>query len=201
MSTDAQDTASTPTRIRRAAEEILAEGGYEALSMRKIASRIGLSQAAIYRHYKDKDELVGTIVAAGYAELVALVERLNEKGGSPAEILAHTVRAYVGWAEERPELFKALLLREVRPASAGVAGLAPGVARRRRTFGLLADLLARGMEEGLFARADPELTAQAVWTSIFGLAARLVLEGELPREHREALIERQVNIIVRGLSP
>jgi AcrR family transcriptional regulator len=180
----------TAGRILEAAGELLASGGYEALSMRKIAAMVGLSQAAIYRHFRDKDELVGRLVASGYAELVALVEAVEAAGA-----------AYVGWASGRPTVFKALLLREIGPASEAVNSLSEGIAKRRRTFALLAALLKRGMEEGVFAPADPELTAQAVWTSMFGLAARLVLEGKLPPGRADLLAARHREIVIQGLRP
>jgi len=192
---------STADRILEAAGQLLAEGGYEALSMRKLAAKIGLSQAAIYRHYADKDELVGRIVAKGYAELVAMVEGIAARGGSPEEILERNIAAYIDWAAARPVIFKALLLREIGPAGAGVEALAAGVARRRRTFALLAEILERGMAEGRFARADAELTAQALWTAMFGLASRVVLEGEVPPERRAALVARHTELLIRGLRP
>jgi len=63
----------------------------------------------------------------------------------------------------------------------------------------LTALLRRGIDSGLFTPSDPELSAQALWTAVFGLAARLVLEPGLPAARREALIERHIEILIRGL--
>ena len=201
MAVGVEGGKGTAERILEAAGELLASGGYEALSMRRIAAMVGLSQAAIYRHFKDKDELVGRLVASGYAELVALVESLEADGGPPDQVLERNIEAYVGWALGRPTVFKALLLREIGPAAEAVNSLSEGIARRRRTFALLAAHLKRGMDEGVFEPADPELTAQAVWTSMFGLASRLVMEKDLPPGRAALLTARLSRIVIQGLRP
>ncbi|GEM_PF-3488206 len=167
--------------------------------MRRVAAAAGISQAAIYRHFADKAELVGRLVSEGYGGLAERIEELASSGGDPAEILASTFEGYLEFAAGRPTLFKALLLQDIGPAGSAVEAFAPGVSRRRRTFELLTALLRRGMDEGLFSEADPELTAQAVWAALFGLASRLVIEG-VPARRGAALAKRQIEIILRGLA-
>jgi AcrR family transcriptional regulator len=197
METEAEGSAS---RILAAAAEILADEGYEALSMRKVAARVGLSQAAIYRHYRDKAELMASVIGAGYARLAGKLEGGEQLGGRPEAILAEGIRRYVDFALDSPRLFRAILLQDLGPAGKGIEAFAPGVSRRRRTFELLSSTIARGMAGGSFSPGDPELTAQAVWAAMFGLAARLSLESGLDRGRIEALREREIEIILRGLS-
>jgi AcrR family transcriptional regulator len=197
METEAEGSAS---RILAAAAEILADEGYEALSMRKVAARVGLSQAAIYRHYRDKAELMASVIGAGYARLSGKLEGGGQLGGKPEAVLAEGIRRYVDFALDSPRLFRAILLQDLGPAGKGIEAFAPGVSRRRRTFELLSSTIARGMAEGSFSPGDPELTAQAVWAAMFGLAARLSLESGLDRSRIEALREREIEIILRGLS-
>jgi AcrR family transcriptional regulator len=191
-----QDTSE---RILASAEAILAERGYEGLSMRAVGARAGISQAAIYRHYSDKSALVGTIVARGYARIVGRLEGILASGGNEAELLASSMKGYVELSLERPELFKAVLLRGLGPAQEGANVLARGVSEGRRSMALLVGALERGMASGAFVPADPELTAQAVWAAMYGLTARIVLEGLEPCEHRAALVDREVELVVRGL--
>ncbi|MGO9409271.1 MAG: TetR/AcrR family transcriptional regulator [Spirochaetia bacterium] len=194
---DGRDTAGL---ILDAAREILEKQGYAGLSMRRIAAHVGISQAAIYRHFPDKDGLVRSIAKAGYDRLLAsLLAALTEAGGSDERKVAEGIRAYVAFALENPAQFRALLIEDAGPARPGRDSLQPGVALRRKTFELMVSVLRHGAESGSFAPCDPELSAQAVWTSMFGLAARLVLESELTPAHREALIERHIEIIIRGL--
>jgi AcrR family transcriptional regulator len=197
METEDEGSAS---RILAAAAGILEGEGYEALSMRKVAARVGLSQAAIYRHYRDKAELVASVIGAGYSRLTSSLEEGDYGAGRPDLALAEGVRRYVDFALDSPRLFRAVLLQDLGPAGKEIEAFAPGVSRRRKTFELLSSAIARGMAEGIFAPADPELTAQAVWAAMFGLAARLSIESGLERGRIEALREREIEIILRGLS-
>jgi len=199
---DAHDSAlGSADRILEAGMRILEEEGYEALSMRKVGAAVGLSQAAIYRHYKDKAELVARIVEAGYRDLVALSALPKEGAGGQADLLAVGMRRYFSFALERPQLFKTVLLEDIGPAGSGTAVLEEGVATRRDTFANLVQLLGRGMASGEFRKADPEVTAQALWASMFGLAARLVIESARPEGAGRAgeVIDRQIDLLLAGL--
>jgi AcrR family transcriptional regulator len=168
--------------------------------MRKVAAKVGLSQAAIYRHYRDKADLLASVIEAGYSRLTSSLEKVDSESKRPDEALAEGIRRYVDFALSSPRLFRAVLLQDLGPAGRSIEAFAPGVSRRRRSFALLTAGVAKGMAEGIFAPADPELTAQAVWAAMFGLAARLSLESGLDRERLEALREREIEIILRGLS-
>jgi AcrR family transcriptional regulator len=148
-------------RILDAASELLSTEGYAAFSMRKVAAKVGLSQAAIYRHYKDKSELVGRIVDNGYALLRRSIEERSDPTGSPSTLIAEGFKAYVTFACEHSSLFKFVLLQDIGPSQVKVNVLSPGIAGQRRTFELLAGIISRGTAEGSFEACDPETTAQA----------------------------------------
>src|SRR4030088_685756 len=89
----------------RAAMELLEESGETALSLRAVARRAGVSPAAPYRHYADREALVSAAAAVGYRELA---ERLTAAHPAPStpEQLASVAIAYVQFALERPALFR-----------------------------------------------------------------------------------------------
>src|SRR5579872_1580579 len=89
----------------RAAMDSLEEGGESGLSLRAVARRAGVSPAAPYRHYADREALVSAVAALGYRELA---ERLAAAHPSPstAEQLTSVAVAYVQFALERPALFR-----------------------------------------------------------------------------------------------
>lgn len=192
---------NSASRILAAAIDMLADEGYESLSMRKLAGRVGLSQAAIYRHYRNKTELVASAIDVGYSQLKARLVSLEQEKMNPAETLSEGIRRYVDFALESPRLYKAFLLQDLGPAKSEIEVFAPGVSRRKRTFGMLAGIIGRGIAEGSFAPCDPEITAQAVWAAMFGLATRLCFEPDLDRERIGEIRERQIAIIIAGLSP
>jgi hypothetical protein len=55
------------------------------------------------------------------------------------------------------------------------------------------------MEVGTFRPSDPEITAQALWVAMYGLAVQLILERIPPGPRREALLETLTEILVAGL--
>jgi len=195
-----EDGVDTTERILRAATKLLETKGYAAVSMRRVGKLAGISQAAIYRHYRDKDELILRIIGEGYADLARRLEELASGKASPEEKLLSAFRGYIDFVMDKPSLFKALLLQDIGIAGSAINALDSGVSRQRRTFELLAGILREGMDGGCFEQADPELTGQVIWSAVFGLAARLAIEGASP-DKATALAERQLRIIIRGLRP
>lgn len=90
----------TPDAARRlllAAVEAFAERGYHATTTRDIAGRAGMSPAALYIHYKTKEELLHRISRIGHEKAVAILRTAARAEGSPAERLADAVSSFVRW--------------------------------------------------------------------------------------------------------
>jgi AcrR family transcriptional regulator len=66
-------TANTRTRIQRIALELFIEHGYEATSLREIAERLGVTKAALYYHFKTKEEIVTSLVDDRVAALDEII--------------------------------------------------------------------------------------------------------------------------------
>ena len=73
MGAGASERGDTRTRIQEVAFELFAEQGYEKTSLREIADRLGVTKAALYYHFKSKDELVTSIVGDFMARIDELV--------------------------------------------------------------------------------------------------------------------------------
>src|SRR6266496_3324925 len=73
---DAGPTPRTDTRSRAqtVALELFTEHGYEKTSLREIAERLGVTKAALYYHFRSKEEIIHTLVS----ERVAVLERLMD---------------------------------------------------------------------------------------------------------------------------
>jgi AcrR family transcriptional regulator len=149
-----------------AALELLEEGGAGALSLRAVARRAGVSAAAPYRHYADREALVSAVAVVGYRDLA---ERLGAAHPAPStpEQLADVAAAYVRFALERPALFRIMFGEpcdrdndERVEASAAVT------------------LYLREIVARCFPRSDPEALAPAIWALVHGLAF-LFLDGKL----------------------
>jgi AcrR family transcriptional regulator len=160
-----------------AAMELLEESGGTELSLRAVARRAGVSPAAPYRHYADREALVSAVAAVGYRELA---ERLAAAHPSPStpEQLASVAIAYVQFALERPALFRIMFTEpcdrdddERVAATAAVSAYVRSIARRT------------------FPQADAEALATAIWALVHGLAF-LYLDGKLDAPTPSVVAER-----------
>src|ERR1700736_683620 len=165
-----------------AAIELLEESGEAELSLRAVARRAGVSPAAPYRHYADREALVSAVAAVGYRELA---ERLAAAHPSPStpDQLASVAVAYVQFALDRPALFRIMFGEPCdRDNDERVAATAA------------VSLYLRGIVERAFPDADAEAMATAIWAVVHGLAF-LHLDGKLAAPTPSAVAERVTTAI------
>jgi AcrR family transcriptional regulator len=161
----------------RAAMELLDESGETALSLRAVARSAGVSPAAPYRHYENREALVSAVAAVGYRDLA---ERLAAAHPSPStpEQLANVATAYVQFALDRPALFRIMFGescdRENPERVAATAAVSAYV---------------RSIAQRTFPHADAEALATAIWALVHGLAF-LYLDGKLDNPSSSAVADR-----------
>jgi len=101
----------------RAAREILESEGYEGLTLRAAARRVGVSQAAPYNHFADKAALLAAIAALGFKEFAAAMRHEMSLAEDPQARLNATGIAYVAFATSNPGLFKLMFGTSAHRAS------------------------------------------------------------------------------------
>jgi AcrR family transcriptional regulator len=74
----------TRGRIQRVALELFAEQGYERTSLREIAERLGVTKAALYYHFKSKEDIVRSFTEDHFSRLDALIEWAGQQPPGPA---------------------------------------------------------------------------------------------------------------------
>lgn len=186
-------------KILDAAGKILARDGYESLSIRKIANEIEYSPGIIYHYFKDKAEIISTVVEEGYGRILKKVSEIPVDLENPGKSIENTMRAYIELMLETPEQFKAVLLNDTVGVVDKVNMLDEGISKERKSIQGLCSIVALGMEKGKFKEMDVELTSQIIWTSTHGLLSRLILEKDIPIRQRERLINHHFKILMSGL--
>jgi AcrR family transcriptional regulator len=92
-----------------AALEIIGEIGPPGLTIREVARRAGVSHAAPYRHFADKDELILAVVERGFEMLDADVRRARAAAGEdPIAQFAASGEAYLGFALGYPTYYQVM---------------------------------------------------------------------------------------------
>ncbi|MFF4212330.1 TetR/AcrR family transcriptional regulator [Streptomyces sp. NPDC001796] len=93
----AEVTPDAARRLLVAAVEAFAERGYHATTTRDIAGRAGMSPAALYIHYKTKEELLHRISRIGHDKALEILRTAARREGSATERLADAVSSFVRW--------------------------------------------------------------------------------------------------------
>lgn len=170
----ARAQTDTRTRLLELTAELFAEIGYAAVSMREIARTAGLTPAALYHHFADKDALYEAVLEHVYrSRTQALHAVLDTDGQSNADMLRGFVMAFAGIVAN-DKIFSRLLHRELLDGSAArMQRLSTQVFQE--TFDSFATLL-RALAPG----RDHHFTANAMITIILGHYECAVIRRSLP---------------------
>jgi AcrR family transcriptional regulator len=74
-----RETSDTRTRIQDVALDLFIEQGYEATSLREIAEKLGVTKAALYYHFKTKEDIVASLVDIRMAAMDELIAWAKER--------------------------------------------------------------------------------------------------------------------------
>jgi AcrR family transcriptional regulator len=97
-------SVSTKDRVLRAAADLLADGGRDAVSTRAVSAAAGVQAPTLYRLFGDKDGLLDAVAAHGFAEYLARKEALPETA-DPVEDLRHGWDLHVDFGLSRPQFY------------------------------------------------------------------------------------------------
>ena len=103
----AHPRGDTRQRIQAVALELFAEQGYEKTSLREIAERLGVTKAALYYHFKSKEDIVGSLVEDYFGQIDALID-WGRSQPRTAEARGTVLSRYFGIVEEGSEVFRML---------------------------------------------------------------------------------------------
>jgi AcrR family transcriptional regulator len=158
-------TASSASRLSpranevvRAARELLEEEGLAALSMRRLADRLGIRAPSLYKHFADKQELEAALISDAFEEQAAVFEAALAETGDPLRAIA---TAYRQFAREHPHLYRLMTERPLERDR-----LAPGVEERA----------GRAVVDAVGGDVD---LARAAWAFAHGMT-NLELNGRFP---------------------
>jgi AcrR family transcriptional regulator len=95
-----RDSGATPrtdtrSRVQKVALELFAEQGYEKTSLREVAERLGVTKAALYYHFKSKEDIVHSFTDDYFADLDALLDWAKDQPRSD-ETRRDILDRYVG---------------------------------------------------------------------------------------------------------
>ncbi|MER5769416.1 TetR/AcrR family transcriptional regulator [Streptomyces sp. NPDC001985] len=181
-----------------AAVEAFAERGYHATTTRDIAGRAGMSPAALYIHYKTKEELLHRISGIGHARALEVLTAASERGTTPGERLAEAVSSFVRWHAGRHNTAR-VVQYELDALSA--EHRAEIVELRRRSSAVVREILLDGVASGEFDVPDVPGTTLAVLSLCIDVARWFNVNGHRTPEEVGALYADLVLRMVSGPPP
>ena len=153
-------TATMTQKIADAARRLLDQEGVEGVTMRKVASAVGITPMALYRHYPNRDGLLNALADTGFVELAATLKGLRLRGAIDRQLLK-ILDVFLDHAFDNPPLFELMFLTKREGARQYPEDF---IARQSPTANVFADVVAKAMEAEYFRKDD-------VWEIVFETGA------------------------------
>ena len=184
-----------------AAVALIARKGPQGFSLREVARRARVSEAAPYWHFADREALLAAVAERGFEEMAKGMMEIWSREAEPAERFRALGIGYVRFALAQPSYLRVMFGSEVPDKAEHPALAAAG----DRTFALLVQAITECQAAGQVRRGDSEAFAVAAWSIVHGLAALLV-DGKL-KDHAatnpeaERLARMITDLFMQGLTP
>jgi AcrR family transcriptional regulator len=174
-------------RILDTAQKMMIEDGFRALSIRKLAARVGYSAGNIYLYFENREAIARELCLRGYAEMLSCLEEGAAAASKPGAKLRGASKAYLEFALARPEMYRLIYMDDP-------AYLEAVFTERReddpatRAYELLVELAAATL--GAKApRPQAVKLAESCWAAMHGIASLKLSCPTFPRTPTEALCE------------
>lgn len=186
-------------RILTFARALYLKGGAEAVTMRSVAQRVGVTATALYRHFDNKDDLLTELIRQGFETFGTYLYR-SLSGQTPWDRLELSGRAYLDFALEQREIYRTIFMSPPGGKRAPPGKRDPEC-DPRPTFQFLKDRIGECIDAGDLRADDPEEVAVALWAQVHGLVS-LQISGALGVSDEEfrGLFQRSVERLVAGFA-
>ena len=185
--------------LLRAALELIAQKGPAGFTFAEAARWAGVSPAAPYRHFRDRDELLANVALRGFERFAIVLDKAWDDGRpQPFAALDRLGKAYLEFARAEPAYYSAMF----------EAGIPLATSAELRDAGERAFAVLRSASEMLCAQMPPQsrppvlMVALHIWAMSHGIAS---LFGRADAARRtlpmspEELLEAAVLVYLRGL--
>jgi AcrR family transcriptional regulator len=183
-------------RLCEVAMQTFADDGYEAVTLRGLAEKLGCSHATPYRYFADKQEIFAAVCALGFDRFADALERAARATGDPEERVRALGRAYFRFATTQPHAYR--IMFELRESAA--ESQARYKLKEIRSWQALYQAVELAVQTGVLA-GDPDVIAHQMWAGLHGLVS-LHLAGKLSLgKTAKSLLDGLVDTLLEGNRP
>lgn len=181
--------AETEKAIRKAAIELIAKHGFEAMTLRDLAEHVGLQPGSIYRYIATKDQLLVDIMAEHMEALLAAWREFDRPDADPRLRVENFVEFHIRYHFERQKevVIANLELRSLTPDARRAA-----VALRKTYEQELKQILDAGIAQRLFPPIDSGIATYAIISMLTGVCFWYSPKGRLDPQEIIAIHKQMV---------
>ena len=192
----AQEKQELRQAILTAAGELFLEQGYERFSLRKVAERIGYSPTTIYLYFRDKDDLLFTVVDEGFVRFGQQLATAAESQEDPWERLIALGRAYVAFGLQHPVYYPLMFMQRTdflthRP----VGESQPRIA----SFRVLQQTVQQAIDAGFLRPGDVESYSDVLWAVVHDMISLAITMPMFDASRIQRMMETAWQMECQGL--
>ena len=183
-------------RLCDVAMRTFAEKGYQAVTLRGLAEKLGCSHATPYRYFAGKQEIFAAVCALGFDRFADALERAARATEDPEERVRALGRAYFRFATTQPHAYR--IMFELRESAA--ESQTRYKVKEIRSWQALYQAVELAVQASVLA-GDPDVIAHQMWAGLHGLVS-LHLAGKLSLgKTAKSLLDGLVDTLLEGNRP
>lgn len=186
-----------------AAMEIYDEDGYYAITMDKIAERSELSRAALYLYFKNKDEILLSVIKAYMGYFHSLLQDVyNRRESIQESLLENLWECFIKFYQKDPAAFNVSMYfhqnEVIRNLSDDLRNLLYKAGSNAVTY--QHKILEYGVKQGLFIDCNPRTLAEVIWSSFLGVMQVERSKREMTgKNHIKITHDLAFEVLARGI--
>ncbi len=142
--------------------ELFGEDGIDQLSLRRLAERMGIAHTKIYSYFKNKDELLDSLLNEMLLILHEFLEQADNRRAKPVKRLRLAARALLEFAMDHPDYYTFMFALPIRETNSR------GLSTRHTVFNHVVDIAEIAHEEGSI-NIEPRTLTNLSWAMLHGL--------------------------------
>jgi AcrR family transcriptional regulator len=190
-------------KILDAARELFVNEGVEAVSMRKVADKIGYSATTLYNYFTDKEALLYALCDADFGTLYESFKRIGTIA-DPIDRLRKLGQVYITFAMRYPSHYRLMFMTPRVHRGEDECRVIEHGDPDQDSYAFLRATVVEALEAGSFRSEyrDPDLLSQVVWSGVHGVASLHLIMGKdawVQWRPAEEVARTAVDVMIRGL--
>jgi AcrR family transcriptional regulator len=190
--------------ILSAAKELFIADGFETVTTRKLAKRVGLSQTGLYVYFENKEEILDALCKRTFSRLGERLRQVAADKPASLDLFRRLAEGYIEFGLENPDEYVLTFMvghgpsqdRQLKDLSLPCENQGPGM----QAFLLFREQMARLADAGLLKPIDLTLATQTVHMAMHGVVALLIARPGFAWGDRQLLVDTLIDTLISGLA-